>query len=331
MENYKTTLQAMQRQANRLMIEKFKQESHDKDTPEQRLIRLTVEHPQYRVDFSFHSHSKDWFVSDVGTKMSNVMISNQMVALDCEMVLCEDGTEGVVRVGAVDRNLKVILDEFVKPHKPVVDYRTTITGVTAEDVIKATLSLVDIQEKLRPFLSSGTILIDHPIVIDTSLVFKYPNSTKRRRPSLNTLCMSVLGYEVQKTGVSHHCVHDAVAAMKLALAVIEKRVDTTITLTKEMVEAEKSRLFLHRIPHYLSSEELKKDLSLKFFPNKFTVDVKPAKTQGGYYCAVVVFGSSLEANQAFENVNGYQETDSSGLPQKLISCSRATFYVRKMA
>lgn len=105
-----------------------------------------------------------------------------------------------------------------------------------------------------------------------------------------------------------------------------------------MVEAEKSRLFLHRIPHYLSSEELKKDLSLKFFPKKITIDVKvensnhnyiffslnlnlfffipkffffflqPAKTQGGYYCAVVIFSSSVEAHQAFENVNGYQET-----------------------
>lgn len=46
----------------------------------------------------------------------------------------------------------------------------------------------------------------------------------------------MLGYEVQKTGVSHHCVHDAVAAMKLALAVIEKRVDTTITLSKEVTK-----------------------------------------------------------------------------------------------
>lgn len=41
-----------------------------------------------------------------------------------------------------------------------------------------------------------------------------------------------------------------------------------------MVEAEKSRLFLHRIPHHLSSEELKKDLALKFFPKNFTIDVK---------------------------------------------------------
>jgi len=40
---------------------------------------------------------------------------------------------------------QVILDEFVKPNQPVVDYRTFITGLTAQDLEKATLSVVDIQ------------------------------------------------------------------------------------------------------------------------------------------------------------------------------------------
>ena len=35
-----------------------------------------------------------------------------MIAIDCEMVLCEDGTEALVSVCVVDRNLKV-LSEFV--------------------------------------------------------------------------------------------------------------------------------------------------------------------------------------------------------------------------
>lgn len=30
-----------------------------------------------------------------------------MVAIDCEMVECEDGSDAVVRVAAVDRGLKV--------------------------------------------------------------------------------------------------------------------------------------------------------------------------------------------------------------------------------
>jgi len=31
-----------------------------------------------------------------------------MLAVDCEMVLCEDGTEAVVKVCVVDHNLEVI-------------------------------------------------------------------------------------------------------------------------------------------------------------------------------------------------------------------------------
>lgn len=35
------------------------------------------------------------------------MQSTEMLAVDCEMVLCEDGTEALVRVSVVDRNLQV--------------------------------------------------------------------------------------------------------------------------------------------------------------------------------------------------------------------------------
>ncbi|VVB05117.1 unnamed protein product [Arabis nemorensis] len=320
--------------ANHLLIEKLKQESPDNDTPEQSLVRLTVEHPAYSVDYSFQPYSEGWFVSDVGMKMSKVMKSTEIIAVDCEMVLCEDGTEGLVRVGVVDRDLKVILDTFVKPDKPIVDYRTDITGITAEDIEKATLSVADVQETLQPFLSKGTILvghslnkdlevlkIDHPKVIDTSLVFKYPNARKLRRPSLNNLC---------EAGIPHDCVQDAPAAMKLVLGVVEKRVGTTILPSKEMLEAEKAKLFLHKIPRNVPPEELEQVLS-----GKFTLDVKPARTQRGYYCAFVVFESSEEADQAFEDVDGNQMTDSLGLPHKLIvfklrSGSRASLFVRKM-
>lgn len=35
------------------------------------------------------------------------MKCTDMIAVDCEMVLCEDGTEALVKVCAVDRNLEV--------------------------------------------------------------------------------------------------------------------------------------------------------------------------------------------------------------------------------
>lgn len=37
-----------------------------------------------------------------------MMKSTRMLAIDCEMVTCVDGSEAVVRVGAVDRDLKVL-------------------------------------------------------------------------------------------------------------------------------------------------------------------------------------------------------------------------------
>jgi RNA exonuclease 1 len=40
-------------------------------------------------------------------KLSNSMNSGDMLAIDCEMVLCKDGTEAVVRLCVVDKKLEV--------------------------------------------------------------------------------------------------------------------------------------------------------------------------------------------------------------------------------
>ncbi|KAG2327214.1 hypothetical protein Bca52824_009942 [Brassica carinata] len=334
---------------NRIQIEKFKQESPDKETPEQRLVRMTITHPRYPVYYAFPSHAEDWFVTRTGKKQSKVMKSTRMLAIDCEMVTCQDGSEAVVRVGAVDRDLKVVLDKFVKPSLPVVDYKTEITGVTAEDLEKATLSVADIQKKLQRFLSKGTILVghglhndlqvlkvDHARVIDTSLVFKYSGANSSRTPSLLNLCKSVLDEELRMEGAAHNCVHDAAAAMKLVLAVVEKGVETSIPQTEQMLElektiqeAKKASLYLHKIPHNVPSQELKGVIT-----GDFKVEVKPPKKLGGYYSAEVVFSSQEEANQAFDNVDGDIVKDTMGLSQKMVefklsSGSVSRLYVRK--
>lgn len=52
-------------------------------------------------------------VTGTGTNKREAMKSTkvEMIAIDCEMVLCEDGSEAVVKVAAVDRHLKVSLIE----------------------------------------------------------------------------------------------------------------------------------------------------------------------------------------------------------------------------
>ncbi|PON67197.1 Exonuclease/helicase-like [Trema orientale] len=334
----------IQSYSKRNLVQQFSR-SPDDESPEQRLVRLTLEHPQYALEYAFPSNGQDWVITKLGKK-SKVMRSDKILAVDCEMVLCVDGTEALVRVCIVDRDLQVKLDELVKPNKAVADYRTEITGITAADLEGVTCSLSDVQKSMMKLLSSGKILaghslsndlnalkIDHAWVIDTSFIFRYSDGPFTRRPSLNNLCKSLLGYEVRKRGAPHNCLDDACAAMKLVLARIEHKVNDTIPLTEaDVPEIEMSKLLLHRIPTYVSSEEL-----LKVIPGDFTIEIKPTrKGKGDKYSASAIFKNSQEAGQAYENVKGREEKDSYGRPQKLFTFQPSTgqtcsLYVRKTA
>lgn len=57
------------------------------------------------------------------------------VAIDCEMVGVGDGRQSILaRVSVVDYNGVVLLDTFVAPTKPVIDYRTAVSGVRKKDM-----------------------------------------------------------------------------------------------------------------------------------------------------------------------------------------------------
>ncbi|KAL0343732.1 UNVERIFIED_CONTAM: Small RNA degrading nuclease 3 [Sesamum angustifolium] len=272
---------------NREDVEQFKKISPDNETAEQKLVRLTLEHPQYPIDYSFPSHEEEWLVIK-RSKKSKVLKSTDMIAIDCEMVLCEDGTEALVKVCAVDRNLQVKLDEVVNPDKAIADYRTEITGISAKDLDGVTHSLKDVQKSLKKLLSHGTILVghslnndlqalklDHARVVDTSYVFKYGNGLTNKKPSLSLLCKAMLGYELRQKGNPHNCLDDACAAMKLVLARVEGRIDDVI-----------------------AEEAIKK--------------VRDT------YSAFAIFKNQQEAIEAFENIEGDLEKDSCGRPQKLV-------------
>ncbi|KAH9663731.1 Small RNA degrading nuclease 3 [Citrus sinensis] len=296
-DDLKFIAKVVQSHLNRDLVEQLKKTSPDDESPEQ-----------------------GWLVTKLG-KGSKTMTSNIMYAVDCEMVLCEDGSEGLVRLCVVDRNLKVKIDELVKPEKAVADYRSEITGLTADDLVGVTCSLAEIQKRMKKLLSNGTILVGHSLNND----LEGPEGYHKAR-------LSVLGYEIRKKGTPHNCLDDASAAMKLVLAIIERRVDNDVPLLQEDVaETERARLFLHRIPTKVPSEELH-----GVIPGDFTIEAKAVKRiRGDNYAAFAIFSSSQEANQAFENVKGNQCKDSYGRPQKLVEFQSnagiiASLYVRKM-
>ncbi|XP_057424902.1 small RNA degrading nuclease 3-like isoform X1 [Lotus japonicus] len=338
----------MRHHSNQYSVEKLKDKSHD--SPEQGLVQITLQHPLYPLDYSFQSIDERWVIINL-RKNKKVMRSTAMVAVDCEMVLCEDGTEALVEVCVVDHNLKVKLHKRVKPDKAIVDYRTEVTGVSSRDLETVTCTLADIQKKMKRLLSNGTILVghsldndlrvlklDHVRVVDTAYIFQSLDGSIHRKPSLNGLCQAVLGYEVREKGAPHNCLDDACAAMKLVLARIKHGVDKEFpfTLVQEHVsclvsESDMTKLLLHGIPTSVNIETLH-----KIVPGDFTIEVKPSrKGQRAKYSALATFKNQQEAYEAYENVQGSQTKDSFGRPQKEVMFQQSTgmtvsLFVRKM-
>ncbi|GKU94799.1 hypothetical protein SLEP1_g8236 [Rubroshorea leprosula] len=202
----------LQSQSNRQLVDQFRKESPDSESPEQRLVRLTVEHPLYPLDYTFPS------LEGLPEK-SEVLRSNEMLAVDCEMVLCEDGTE-----------------DIQKHIKKLLSHGAILVGHGLNNDLQA-------------------LKLEHARVIDTSYIFKFHNAPPHRRPSLSNLSKSVLGYEVREQGAAHDCLDDACAAMKLVLSQL-KHGDGILLVHQDVPKAETAKLLLHRIPINIPSEEL---------------------------------------------------------------------------
>ncbi|KAL8531844.1 hypothetical protein ACS0TY_008447 [Phlomoides rotata] len=329
-EDVKFLKKVLQCHSNRNeVVEQLKKVTPDNETAEQKLVLLTLEHPQYSVDYSFPSHAEEWLVVKP-KKKAKVMKSSEMIAVDCEMVLCEDGTEALVKICAVDRNLQVKLDKVVNPNKAIADYRTEITGISANDLDGVTHSLKDVQKYLAKLLRHGTILVghslnndlqalklDHTRVIDTSYIFSYTNGPINKKPSLSLLCKAMLGYELRKKGNPHNCLDDACAAMKLVLAKLEGK--TGDVIAEEVKELDVAKLLVHRIP----SNVLSKDLT-SVLPGDFTIEVKANKNARNTYSAFAIFKDQQQAIEAFANLEGDLEKDTCGRPQKLVKFELAS-------
>ncbi|ELW62791.1 Interferon-stimulated 20 kDa protein [Tupaia chinensis] len=63
----------------------------------------------------------------------------EVVAMDCEMVgLAPNGESGLARCSLVDLHGAVLYDKFIRPEGAILDYRTRVSGVTPQHMMKAT-------------------------------------------------------------------------------------------------------------------------------------------------------------------------------------------------
>ncbi|KAL7424365.1 hypothetical protein Q5752_000047 [Cryptotrichosporon argae] len=154
-----------------------------------------------------------------------------VLGIDCEMCLSEDGQE-LARVSVVNLDSdKVVFDELVAPPKPVIDYLTQYSGLTAKRLSTATHTLETVQAALAtgpdPLITPHTILlghsldcdlavlkIRHPLVIDTSVIYRHPRGPPYK-PGLKWLAQKWLNKEIQAGSEGHDSEEDARTCLEL--------------------------------------------------------------------------------------------------------------------
>ncbi|GAB7342678.1 hypothetical protein MBLNU457_g0832t1 [Dothideomycetes sp. NU457] len=174
-------------------------------------------------------------VPDADVEKGSVTGGRQLLVVDCEMVTTTTDRFALARISMIDWNGKTVLDEFVKPPDPVKDYLTPFSGITKEDLDKATLTLSDIQSKLGSLLTPQTLLAGHsldsdlralkisyPFVIDTAVLYPHPKGPPQKS-SLKWLTQKYLQREIQnRGGQGHDSVEDAQACLDLIRQKCEK-------------------------------------------------------------------------------------------------------------
>ncbi|ORX62036.1 hypothetical protein DM01DRAFT_313361 [Hesseltinella vesiculosa] len=148
----------------------------------------------------------------------------RLMAVDCEMVLTTQGRE-LARVSIVGEDGEVVLDEFVKPENPILDYLTEFSGITKDIMDQTQCSLRRAQKHVRKLIDHDVLLVGHsldmdlnalklahPCCADTSLLYDSPRGPPFQ-PSLRGLTKAFLKRAIQIN--RHDSVQDAKASLDL--------------------------------------------------------------------------------------------------------------------
>lgn len=171
--------------------------------------------------------SKDLHSLGLKRPIQNPTTGRRVFALDCEMCLVEGGESELTRITLLDWDGKVVLDEMVKPKKPISDYLTKYSGITKEKLDPVTTTLSEIQMHLLNILTPEAIVVGHslnsdfealkmthPFMVDTSICYPHPRGPPFKS-SLKWLAQKYLSKSIQTSKQGHDPVEDALTALEL--------------------------------------------------------------------------------------------------------------------
>ncbi|EAU90918.1 ribonuclease H [Coprinopsis cinerea okayama7 len=225
-----------QEEKRRRMNQRLKSE-RPKDDPTQYLLSLEqmIENeypiPSYMADV-FEKPS-GWLETPQPANPPVPGSKQRIYAIDCEMCMTEDGKE-LTRVCLIDYHSGcVVYDQLVKPSKPITDYLTRFSGITAEQLSSVTTTLADVQAHIIKLLSPPAtnpfsmqpstepppptpillghslesdlkaLKICHPYCLDTALMYHHPRG-RPLKPGLAWLTKKWCGREIQTRGEGGH-------------------------------------------------------------------------------------------------------------------------------
>lgn len=173
-------------------------------------------------------------VPDAEIEKGSMTAGRDVLALDCEMVKTEGDHFELARISMVNWAGEVVLDELVKPSRPVIEYLTAYSGMTEEILAPVTTTIEDIQQKLLSILTPRSILIGHslnsdltalklthPFIVDTTIIYPHPRGPPLKC-GLKWLSQKYLSREIQKAANGHDSIEDARAVLDLIKVKCEK-------------------------------------------------------------------------------------------------------------
>ncbi|KAA8896389.1 hypothetical protein FN846DRAFT_783696 [Sphaerosporella brunnea] len=210
-------------------LEQLRKELGQEETDEDREL-LAKRTAEGWVETDLSKSNPDELANQAGS----ILVGKTIYSIDCEMVTTADGME-LARISVIDWDGNVVYDQLVKPDKPITDYLTIYSGITAEMLAPISTTLNDVQAHLLALFNNDSILVgqslnsdlaamkfSHPHIIDTSVIYHHTRGPPYKA-SLKWLTQRFLKREIQKTSIAgHNSIEDARACLDLLKLKLDK-------------------------------------------------------------------------------------------------------------